>query len=92
MSTGVTAIKRPQNLFLEDGCRLTVSGVAEVAEFDEQAISLQTDRGRLEIRGIGMRITAFDTATGDISVDGDITAMVYLGEQRRQGFLKSLFR
>lgn len=91
MSTAESA-KRAQNLFLENGCRLSVSGVIEVAEFDDCAVSLETDRGRLEIRGSGMRITSFDTASGDLVADGDITALVYVTTEKRQSFLKRLFR
>ncbi len=47
MAAQNSTVKRQQNLFLEDGSRLNMSGVNEVLGFDEQAISLQTDLGRL---------------------------------------------
>ena len=92
MAAQNSTVKRQQNLFLEDGSRLNMSGVSELLGFDEQAISLQTDLGRLEIRGSDMHVEAFETATGDMLVTGNITALVYTGEVSRGSFFKRLFR
>lgn len=83
---------RPQNVILESGKHLVLSGVIEVLSFDEEAISLETELGGLEIRGNGMHIISFDTAAGDMIVDGAIYAVVYTKSTKPQSFLKRVFR
>lgn len=85
-------VARPQNLILENRKRLVLSGVKEVVSFDETALSLETDLGRLEVRGNGMHIDSFDTKSGDMTVSGDIYATVYREVSEPRGFIKRVFR
>lgn len=85
------AISRPQNITLKNCKSLEVSGVKEVLSFDEEAISLETDIGRLEIRGEGMRINSFDTSVGDMMVTGYIYAVVYTKSTKPKSVLKRMF-
>ncbi len=85
------ASKRKQNIILENCEKLFLSGVQTVISFDEEAMSLQTDNGRLEIRGRDMKITSFDTQGGDMLVSGYVYAIVYREESARGGFLKRMF-
>ncbi len=85
-------LTKPQNLILE-GCKhLVLSGVNEVLSFDEEALSLDTELGRLEIRGNGLHIISFDTALGDMVAEGYIYAMVYTKSTKPQSFLKRVFK
>ena len=85
-------IQKPQNLILE-GCKhLALSGVKEVLNFCEEALSLDTELGRLEIRGKGLHIVSFDTAVGDMVAEGYIYAMVYTKSTKPGGFIKRVFR
>ena len=83
---------RPQNIILENGKHLVLSGVVEVMSFDEEAVSLQTELGNLEIRGNGMHIISFDTAAGDMIIDGSVYALVYTKATKPQSFIKRVFR
>ena len=85
-------LTREQNIILQNAKRLSISGVKEVLSFDEQAVSLDTDLGRLEVRGTGLKIDSFNTATGDMLILGTIYALVYTGVTNKQSFLKRLFR
>ena len=82
---------RPQNVSLKNCKSLDISGVKEVVSFDEEAISLETDIGRLEIRGEGMRINSFDTAVGDMMVTGYIYAVVYTKNTKPKSVIKRMF-
>ena len=83
---------KPQNIILESCKHLVLSGVREVLSFDEEAVSLETELGRLEIRGNGMHIMSFDTAGGDMIIDGEIYALVYTKTAKPQSFIKRVFR
>lgn len=83
---------RPQNIILENGKHLVLSGVREVLNFDEEAVSLETELGRLEIRGNGMHIISFDTSGGDMIIDGSVYALVYTKSTKPQSFIKRVFR
>lgn len=85
------ASKRKQNIILENCEKLFLSGVRSVISFDEEAMSLDTDNGRLEIRGRDMRISSFDTEGGDMTVSGYVYAIVYREESARGGFFKRIF-
>ena len=83
---------RPQNAILEGCKRLVLSGIKDILSFDEQAISLDTELERLEIRGEGMHIVSFDTTAGDMCVEGYIYALVYTKATKPGGFIKKVFR
>ena len=69
-----TGVSR-QNLMLEDKRFLSVSGVEDVASFDEQTIVAQTVMGELTVTGSELKINSFSTQTGDLSVEGDIVSL-----------------
>ena len=83
---------KPQNAIFENCKRLVLSGVNDIIAFDGAAISLDTELGRLEIRGEGMRIDTFDTTAGDMCIEGYIYALVYTKATKPTGFMKRVFR
>lgn len=72
------------NLILENRNRLVLTGVTDVDNFDENAISLFTELGELVIRGRKLHINVMNVETGDLSVEGDITALVYGDKDRKR--------
>lgn len=83
---------RAQNASLEGCKRLLLTGVNDIIGFEGSAISLDTELGRLEIRGEGMRIDTFDTKVGDMCIEGYIYALVYTKSAKTGGFIKRVFR
>lgn len=69
-------------LELTERQRLRLNGVQNVDLFDEEKIILQTDLGRLVIRGQGMNVTNLDVGNGSLQVDGQINGLEYLPEKR----------
>lgn len=65
------------NLILENRKKLVLSGVTDVDSFDENAILLYTQLGELVVRGKGLHINAMNVETGDLSVEGEISSLVY---------------
>ena len=77
---------------LEDREQLTISGVEEVESFDENCIQLDTTLGALVIRGRGLHIDRIDDVNKEVSVTGEIVAMLYDETRFKGGFLARLMR
>ncbi len=63
-------------LTLISGATLTVTGVTEVAAFDDTAAVLQTPLGPLTVLGENLRLKAL-TPDNTTTVEGQITALTY---------------
>ena len=63
---------------------LRLNSVQNVAEFDEEVIVLETELGRLEIKGAHMNVTSLDVEDGNLQVDGIISSFRYLDERQKR--------
>ncbi len=82
------------NAILEDRQRLMLTGVTDVDSFDERLVVLFTQLGELTIRGRELHVSDLSVESGDVTVEGDIQALIY-GEKDRTkklGFIGKLFR
>ena len=59
-------IRSNHNIIIEDRKKLTLSGVKDVISFDDETLLLETVLGRLTVKGAGLHIVNFDTASGDL--------------------------
>ncbi len=83
----------PHNLVLEDRKMLTVSGVSDVDSFDEQTVTVFTDMGELTVRGSNLHINRLSVETGELTVEGNIAALIYSDEvPKNGGFFSRVFR
>lgn len=79
------------HVILEERERLMISGVEDVARFDEETIVLTTALGELEIQGERLHIEKLSLDGGDLKVDGEIHALIYDTEEPHSGgFLRRL--
>ena len=67
--------------------RMNISGVIEVLSFDDRGAVIKTTDGELSIEGEGIKIGELDTACGRVTLDGRISAMIYVEEapERKRG-------
>ncbi len=84
-------VKQNQNIILENRKNLSISGITDVDSFDEKEISLYTQLGELTIQGRELHIDSMSVETGDMTITGDIWAMIY-GDKDRKGPLSALGR
>ena len=84
-------INGKHNAVLENRQKLLLSGVTDVDSFNEQEISLYTELGELTVRGENLHINEMSVESGDLSVEGDIQALVY-GDKNRRKKLTALGR
>lgn len=83
----------PHNLVLEDRRMLTVSGVSDVDSFDEETVVVFTDLGELTVRGTNLHINRLSVEVGELTVEGNIAALIYSDEAPKSGgFFSKVFR
>ncbi len=70
-------IQGKHSAILENRSRLTLSGVTDVDSFNENAIALFTQLGELTVRGHELHINEMSVESGDMTIEGDISALVY---------------
>lgn len=84
-------IKPNHNLILENRKSLSISGITDVDSFDDRAVCLYTQLGELTIQGKELHIDSISVETGNMTITGDIWAVVY-GDKDRRGPLSALGR
>lgn len=78
------APKTPHNLILENRKVLTATGVSNVDSFDDETVAAATDIGNLTVHGTKLHIDKLNLETGELTLSGEITSMVYT-ENRSSG-------
>ena len=88
----ISSLKR-HGAILENRKQLTLTGVRDVAGFDEQKVMLTTELGDLTIKGSSLHIDSFSHETGELSLDGSIDSLTYAElKQPEGGFFSRLFK
>lgn len=80
-------MKKPHSLSLENRNGLKLTGVVDVGAFDEETVKAYTDYGCLTISGAELHIGELSIDSGLLEVTGEITALVYSSESRKNGNL-----
>lgn len=63
--------------------------------FDEKEILLNTEEGKLDIKGEALHVKHLDLESGEISLEGRIDSLSYPGrkkDKKEESLLKRLFR
>ena len=81
----------PHSLILENRSVLSLTGVTDVACFDEQTVNVFTDYGQLIIKGSGLHISRLSLETGEVTIDGSVSSLLYSSSQQK-GILSKLFK
>lgn len=73
---------------------VSVTGVTDVGCFNESEAALVTECGAMVIEGSNLHILKLDLEDGQVSVEGEISALVYEDEpvKPRGSLLSRLFR
>lgn len=83
--------KHEQGIILENRKNLSISGITDVDSFDEKSIILYTQLGELTIQGRELHIDSMSVETGNMTITGDIWAMIY-GDKDKKGPISALGR
>lgn len=72
----------------------TITGIRDVISFDEKEILLHTEDGKLSIKGETLHVKHLDLEYGELSLEGRIDSLAYLGrkkEKQEESLIKRLF-
>lgn len=78
-------ISRSHSIIAENRKNITVTGVSEVLSFDENTVITVTSMGELTVKGEKLHIAGFNRDSGDLSVDGTVSAFAYTDERKSGG-------
>lgn len=93
MSDNKDKILLPHNVIMKDRAEVTISGVTDVDSFDETSVIAYTDYGELTITGTQLHISSLNVDNGELSIDGNISALSYVDRQpNKGGFFSRVFR
>lgn len=82
---------KPHTLMLDNRKKLVITGAEDVNGFNEDAVSVKTTDGTLIIKGSGLHIDKLNLDSGDVSIEGRVDAMQYIGNGSKSKLAK-LFR
>lgn len=82
----------PHKLTLNDRKSLLLSGTAEVLSFDENAVVLKTGLGILSVQGQQLHLKTLSPETGQVAIDGHISALIYEEPRTPGGIFQRLLR
>ena len=86
-------IKQKKHLLsLDNRVKLVLTGAEEVSGFNEETVSVKTTCGILIIKGEKLHIDKLNLETGDVSIEGKINAMQYIGSNKSKSKLSKLFK
>ena len=83
--------EREHRLVLEQGRRLTATGITEVLRFDETAVLLRLPDRLLTVRGEGLELKQLLPEKGSVEILGRVDAVYYGDAPERGGLLRRMF-
>jgi len=86
---------KKSNLLLENRKKLTINGVIEVINFNENQILLNTDVGTMIVKGKELKMNKLDVQNGDVVITGKVDAFVYTSDKskvKKDSIISRLFR
>lgn len=79
-------------LMLDARGKLMLTGAEDVSGFNDETVSVLTSCGRLIIKGERLHIDKLNLESGEVSIDGKINAMQYIGNDNSRSRLSKLFK
>lgn len=83
-------IQLPHKLTLNERKTLNVTGVTEVVSFDDTAVMLHTHLGTLMVQGEQLQLKSLSPDSGQMAVEGRISALAYEEPRPAGGFWRRL--
>lgn len=87
--------KNVQSLLLENKEVLSVTGVENVDNFNDETVVLITNKGKLTIKGEKLNISKLNVDEGKLIVKGVVNSLIYSdyeGQREKVSLVKKLFK
>ncbi len=83
----------PHSLVIEDRKKLTLTGITDVGNFDEESICVYTSSGEILIKGEKLQVNVLDVKTGQFQAEGKIISLQYSDKRaKNQSLFSRVFR
>jgi sporulation protein YabP len=80
---------------MEQRTGLKITGVVNVASFDEEAIVIDTEEGVMNVKGSGLHVSRLTLEKGEADIDGKVDSIVYSEAKSKrkkgEGLVRHLF-
>lgn len=76
--------KRSHSIYMENRERMVVTGVKDVANFNEDTVLLDIDQGGMQLKGNHLHIQSLDLEEGKVVVNGFFHSMAYTEKKEKQ--------
>ena len=83
------------NVALGNRKKLTINGVIEVVNFNENQILLNTDVGTMVVKGQELKMNKLDVQNGDVIITGKVDSLAYTNDKskaKKDSLISRLFR
>jgi sporulation protein YabP len=80
------------NIIVENRKKLTFTGIKNVLSFDDETLLLDSVMGKITVKGAALHINNYDTNSGELTAEGKLYAIAYVGEEKNGGFFSRLLR
>ncbi len=83
----------PHSLIIDGRKNVSVTGVTEADNFNDEEIILYTSYGQLTIKGENLQISVLNTESGDVTASGKVNSVSYSDRStKHQGFFSKVLR
>jgi len=76
--------KKTHSVFMENRERMVVTGVKDVANFNEDTVLLDLNKGGMQLKGNHLHIQSLDLQEGKVVVNGFFHSMAYTEKKEKQ--------
>ncbi len=73
------SVHKPHTLLLDNRSMLSLTGVEDVAGFDENTVSVRLGDCSLVVKGTSLHISKLSLDSGEVVIDGTVSSLQYLG-------------
>lgn len=80
------------NIIMQSREKISLTGVESVEEFDENVVSLITNKGGISIKGENLHVEKLDLENHELIVNGLIYSLEYNDMSHTGGFFARLFK
>lgn len=77
---------------IENRESVTLCGIDEVLSYDEATVVMQSVLGQLTVEGEELNIIKLNLDAGEVSINGRLSALYYMEQQKGGGLLAKLFK
>ena len=84
--------KKSHSLILKDRSSLSMTGVVDVDSFNDQNVIAYTDMGELTVTGTDLHISKVNLDSGDLSLEGNISGLIYSDKKKETGIFAKLYK